>query len=117
MMVQEVNITIGASTLQAPSSAAASRAKALEVAGQFEEIFARQMVEQLRDTSLTGEEGGLFGDSAGASTYASWFDDHMAHHLSSKGRIGIADNLMGYFEKSHQIPTDPKIEGEIDEKH
>ena len=87
------------------------RAKAAEVAGKFEEIFARQMVETFRKASVDGEGGGMFGDAPGSSTYSSWFDEHMAHHLSSNGRIGISDTLMSYFERIKAIPTEGETEG------
>ena len=86
------------------------RQKAQKVASQFEEIFARQMVENFRKASI-GEDG-MFGKSVGSSTYSSWFDEHLAHHVSNGANLGIADSLMRSFEQAHQIPTEQEAAGE-----
>ena len=50
----------------APLTDQAARQDARKIAEQFEEIFARQMVQKMRESSFAGEEGGMFGDSPGA---------------------------------------------------
>lgn len=87
------------------------RQKALKVATQFEEIFARQMVANLRNAA-DGDENGMFGKGVGSSTYASWFDNHLAHHVSNGGKLGVADTLMRSFERAHQIPTEQEAAGQ-----
>ena len=84
------------------------RQEARKVAEQFEEIFARQMVQKMRESSFSGEEGGMFGNSPGADTYGDWFDSNMAEHLSSNGSIGIADAVMRHLEDIKQIPAEKK---------
>ncbi len=82
------------------------RQEARKVAEQFEEIFARQMVQKMRESSFAGEDGGMFGNSPGADTYGDWFDTNMAEHLSSNGSIGIADAVMRHLEDINQIPAE-----------
>jgi Rod binding domain-containing protein len=97
-------------SLHAVDNATQLRAKAQKVAEQFESVFARSMVQGLRQsTSIEGEDaGGMFGDGPGSGTYADWFDQNLAESLSKSRRIGIADVLMHEFERDRQIPPDPK---------
>ena len=81
------------------------RTEAFEVARKFEEFFAREMVKSFRESSMVGEEGGLFGKGVGSDTYTDWFDEHMAHHVSDTGRIGIAETLMRDMERYNGLPT------------
>jgi Rod binding domain-containing protein len=83
-------------------------AAARDVAGKFEGVFVRTMVQSLRQSSqMGGEGGGLFGDGPGADTYADWFDDNIATQVSKGGRVGIADHLMRDLERWQQIPKQP----------
>ena len=85
------------------------RGEAKKVAQQFEEFFARQMVKSFREASILGdEEGGFMGQGIGSDTYTEWFDEHMAHHVTSTSRLGIADVLMRDFERYKQIPSQEK---------
>jgi Rod binding domain-containing protein len=65
------------------------RAQARDVAGRFEALFVQQMVSAMR-TSAAGDGGGMFGQAAGADTYAAWFDSCMAEHIGRGGGIGLA---------------------------
>ena len=98
-----------------PAAAAADpqsvRAKAQRVAVQFEEIFTRQMMEAFRKSAVDSEGGGIFGKGTGSSTYENWFDEHMAHHMSARGRIGIADTLMRYFDRLNYFGDSEQAKG------
>jgi flagellar protein FlgJ len=87
---------------------AAARAEALQVARQFEAVFVRSMIGNLRQTAqVMGEGGGLFGSGPGADTYADWFDQNLAEHIGEHGNVGVADVLMREFERWKQIPPRP----------
>jgi flagellar protein FlgJ len=84
------------------------RAEALEVARQFEAVFVRTMIGNLRQTAqVMGEDGGLFGSGPGADTYADWFDQNLAEHIGRSGNVGVADVLMREFERWKQVPPPP----------
>jgi Rod binding domain-containing protein len=93
-----------------------ARSAAQKAAGQLEELFTREMVKNFRESSMAGEDGGMFGQGVGSDTYSGWFDEHMAHHVSKKGRIGIADTLMRDLERYHQIPTLEEATAEAKQK-
>jgi len=84
---------------------AAVRARAEEVAAQFEEIFVQQFVAGLRSTTAIGESDGLFGKGPGADTYTRWFDEHFAEHVIRNGGVGVRDILLSDWERIGQIPT------------
>lgn len=86
----------------------ASRAKALAVASQFEQVFVRSMVQDLRKTAeFGGDDEGMFGSGPGSDTYSDWFDQNLAEHISSSGQVGISQVLMREFEATHQVPKAP----------
>ena len=88
--------------------AVAARQQAQQVAQQFEEVFVRSMVGTLRQSAQLGDDGGgMFGSGPGADTYGDWFDQHLAHQVSSTGKVGVATVLMREFERWHQIPPAP----------
>lgn len=87
-------------TIEAPGAAAAAlmnaapqedrRAQITNAATQFESLLIQQLVQVMR--SSIGE-GGLFGSGAGASMYASMFDQNLATSMSSAGGLGIRQVL------------------------
>lgn len=87
------------------------RAQALEVASQFEQLFVRSMVQDMRKTAEFGGDGeGMFGGGPGSDTYSDWFDQNLAEHISKSGQVGIKDTLMREFEATHQVPKAPPAE-------
>ncbi|MCA8955321.1 MAG: rod-binding protein [Planctomycetes bacterium] len=86
-----------------PTTGGTKREQALAVAHKFEEILARQMVGTFRESTLIGEEGGMFGGGAGSSTYAAWFDEHMAAHVTRNRGLGVAQGIMRYLERIEQL--------------
>jgi Rod binding domain-containing protein len=91
-----------------PAQARELRARAADVAGQFEQIFAQTMVSALRDE--TGFAGGepMFGSGPGADTYSMWFDTLMAERVTQSNGIGLADALLRDWERLGQIPPATK---------
>jgi Rod binding domain-containing protein len=79
----------GMSALAAGEATTTPKAKAREVAIQFEEIFVQQMVTAMR-TSADGIGGGMFGADPGADTYSAWFDQCMSDQIADGGGIGLA---------------------------
>lgn len=90
----------GARALEAKSD---PRQKAEQTAGQFEAILVRQLVGSLRQSSMIGEDGGLFGSGTGSDTYADWFDQHVADHIGSARQLGIKETILRDIERSGQI--------------
>ena len=94
---------------QTPKTAAdKSREKAEKVANQFEAVFVKTFVSSMRQTaSVSGEEGGMFGEGPGAGTYASWFDDNVSGELARTGGIGIAKSLLKEMQRDGKIQGNP----------
>lgn len=67
--------------------------EAYKAAQQFEAIFLRMVVKDMREnaTSMTG--GGMMGEGAGADVREGWFDTFMSDHLATTGQVGLADSL------------------------
>jgi len=80
-----------------------ARQHAEKVADQFETIFVRTMVQSLRLSATYGGESGMFGSGPGSDTYADWFDQNVAEHISSSSQVGIKHQLMADFEKSGEL--------------
>ncbi len=102
MEINSTQTLVNSSKLE---TAIAKRNEAQDVASMFEQIFVKKMVENFRKSNVPGQEGGMFGDGPGADTYAQWFDDHMATHLSDNGDIGISSMLMKQFTKLGEIQS------------
>ncbi|MCA8952363.1 MAG: rod-binding protein [Planctomycetes bacterium] len=81
------------------------RERAERTAAQFEAILVRQLVSSLRETGSVGGEGGMFGDGAGAGTYADWFDERVADHLGASGQIGIKEVIIRDLERLGQLES------------
>ncbi len=92
-----------------PTDAVAKvRAKALATAQQFEDVMVRTFVSAMRETTkVTPDAEGMFGSGPGSDTFSDWFDEKLAHEVSSSGKVGVASVLMAEFERSRQIPADP----------
>lgn len=98
-----IGTTDGSVTKVNGSQDAEELQKALDVARQFEEFFVRMMVQSFRKAQLS-DEGGMFGNSVGSSTYEQWFDQHMSEHLAKNSGIGIADTLIRDFQRLGVLP-------------
>jgi Rod binding domain-containing protein len=83
---------------------AALRARAEQVAQQFEKIFTQTLVATLREEASIGGGEPMFGSGPGADTYAMWFDDLMAERLTELRSIGLADRMLADWERLGQIP-------------
>ncbi|MBC8204805.1 rod-binding protein [bacterium] len=64
--------------------------KLLHVCQQFEAIFIRQMLKEMRKTI---PKDGMFPESNERSFYTSMFDEKVADTVAENGRIGLADML------------------------
>lgn len=78
---------------------------------QFEQLLVRQMLSQMRATSLSGEEQGA-GPSAG---YLQMADDHLAGIVASVGGLGLGTSVrrwmqgvQAYQAAAPQAPAVPK---------
>jgi Rod binding domain-containing protein len=92
-------------------------AKARDTAMQFEQIFVRQLVSTMRESSkVDSEAGGMFGSEPGSDTYGDWFDEKIAEQVSKNGKVGIAAAVMRDFERWNSQPTEArgKTADEID---
>lgn len=67
-----------------------------EAAKSFEELFARQLVRELR----RGLPEGFFGKGVGADAFESWLDEHLGAQLARDGALGIAGMLKTQWGKS-----------------
>lgn len=80
------------------------RAKALETANEFEQIFVREMVSAMRESAkVDSEEGGMFGTESGSDTYGDWFDEHFAQKVGEGGQLGIAKSLMRDYDRTESL--------------
>jgi len=68
------------------SREASGRVSPHEVAKQFEQIFAQQL---LREMSSTLEEG-FFGSAEGSHVYQGFFETFVAQKMADSGGLGIA---------------------------
>ena len=91
------------------------RAKAKDIADQFEALFMQSMVEGMRKTADMGVGESMFGDGPGADTYSQWFDNFMSVHLSDNGNIGLSETLMREFERTGQIPSEEDAEKQAED--
>lgn len=98
-----IGTTDGSVTKVNGSQDAEELQKALDVARQFEEFFVRMMVQSFRKAQLS-DEGGMFGNSVGSSTYEQWFDQHMSEHLAKNSGIGIAASLIRTLRRHGELP-------------
>ncbi len=81
----------------ASGSGARDRARVGEVAEQFEAIFLRQIVRELRKTVSFGEEKFMFTEA-----YSDIADEQLAEHLARSGGLGLAGVIRAYLEGSRR---------------
>lgn len=79
------------------------RAKALETASQFEQMFVRTLVSSLRSTASVGGDSSMFGSGPGADTFGDWFDQNLAEQIGKESEIGIASALIADLERNHEL--------------
>ena len=75
------------------ANAADRAARAAQAGRQFEGLFLKQLVSQLRESA--GGEDGLFGSAPGAGVMEDWFDDYFAAHLAQGRGVGLGKQLAG----------------------
>ena len=63
-----------------------------EAAKQFESFFVNLLMKEMRNSTQSVREGGMF-DSSEYSTYQEMFDQQISLEISNKGSFGIADVL------------------------
>lgn len=81
------------------------RARGVEIAEQFEQVFVQQMVEKMRQTvDVTGDGEGLFAKGPGSDTYAMWFDRLLGERVQAESHLGIADAIVTQLEKHREVP-------------
>ncbi len=80
-----------------------------EVAVEFEEIFARQLVHEMTKDSfkMTGESG-LPGSSS--QLYREFITDALAGELAAERRLGIANMIMDMWDQTTDQPNDKRNE-------
>ncbi|MEX0769768.1 MAG: hypothetical protein WD035_03490 [Balneolaceae bacterium] len=81
-----------------------------EIAMEFEQIFARQMVEQMTKNLFQNDnkEGGVL--STGGSFYKDHVVDALSTELAKQEPLGIAEIIRGHLEKRIEMnePTNAK---------
>lgn len=93
-------------TAKAPAADAASdRAKAAQLAEEFESMLMLQMLRQMRSSMLDDQEGDDNG--LGLDTYTDTFDGELARTLSKAGGLGLKDFVMQGFERAGLAPEAP----------
>ncbi len=85
-----------------------SRAEGEDAAKNFEALFLRQIVKDMRKSAEVMGEGGLFGKGEGSGIKESWFDDMFASHMSGSGQVGLADALVDDWARNGHLGTKEK---------
>ena len=104
----ELITTLSTPTTSSPADAASKPGidQARATARQFEEVFVRMMLQEMRKSVSTDAEGSLFGSGPGSSTYEGWFDTHMAEHLTGNRGIGLADVMIEQWQRRGLVAND-----------
>ena len=84
--------------------------KLKEACRQFEAIFIRQMLKEMRKTI---PKGGLLPESNERAFFTSMFDEKIAEEISQQGRMGLADLLFRQL-KPQVLDTDNNGDKELD---
>ena len=78
-----------------------------KAATQFEMVFARQLVNQMtKGMFKMGDNKGVMGRSN--SLYRSYVTDTLATELAKNHKLGIADMLIKYWNKTNNNATKPE---------
>lgn len=85
-----------------------------EVGRSFERVLSGLLVKQLRESLPEG----FFGGGAGADTYSSWMDEHLANALADSGALRIADMVAESVGRLQQARSGAALPGvaESDER-
>lgn len=74
-----------------PSMRGADNAEKLKrVSEQFEAVFVRQILKEMRDSVLKST---LFGDGMAGQTFQEMYDDHLAESITKAGGLGLGKVL------------------------
>lgn len=69
-------------------NAEARKARLHKAAEDFEEIFVRQILKNMRSTLM---DGGLFGQGTIGEMYSAMMDEALAEKIAAGGTLGLAD--------------------------
>lgn len=82
-----------------------NRAEAMKAAQDFEAVFLRKIISDMRKNSqMLGD--GLFGKSPGANIKESWYDNTLAEHMAQTGQVGLANALVEDWDRHGHIAKD-----------
>ncbi len=100
-----VQPTTGIST---DTSRLTSRANLKKAGERFESVFVNMMLQSMRKTKLTGDEGGLFDDK-NMKTFRDMQDQKVAESMAAHQPIGIGKAMTDFLSRSQTElqPTAP----------
>ena len=100
----------GLDAIANPGRPDSRRDHAIEVASEFESLFAQIMVQGMRESADSLGEGGMFSGGVGSDTYAQWFDQHMSQHLTNHNGgngLGVVEKILEDLVRHRQLaPTE-----------
>lgn len=74
----------------APRSVVEQKEKLREAAKDFEAIFVRQLLKNMRSTLM---DGGMFGDGTAGEIYSDMMENALAEKISETGSLGLGEQL------------------------
>lgn len=104
--------TLLANNAPPPKAKAAEAHKAAE---QFEAIFLRMVVKDMRKNATAMTGGGMMGDGVGSDVREGWFDTFMSDHLAATGQVGLAESLYRDWVEAGKVDDsgDESTEGDL----
>ena len=94
-----------------------ARAKAGEAhkaAEQFEAIFLRMIVKDMRKNATAMTGGGMMGEGVGSDVREGWFDTFMSDHLAATGQVGLSEALYRDWVEAGKVDDDSEASTEAD---
>ena len=88
--------------------------EAYKAAQQFEAIFLRMVVKDMRKNATAMTGGGMMGEGVGSDVREGWFDTFMSDHLSATGHVGLADSLYKDWIEAGKVDVDSDESTEAD---
>ena len=80
-----------------------TRKEAEKAARDFEGIFLRQIIRDMRKSAEVMDDGGLFGKGEGSGIKEDWFDSMFSEHMWNTGQVGLADALVKDWTRSGRL--------------
>jgi Rod binding domain-containing protein len=97
-MIQALSLAASPAAVNDPQAAQAAQIQKIRQAAEgFERTLLRQMLQELRTSSL-GSSGSLVSQG-----YAQIGDDHLAEHLARAGGLGLAQAMTGQLMAQMQL--------------